>query len=74
MSLNAGAHPRTGPVCQPFHRRPRQGAEAFDRAATNLVTDVCAALALEFGPERMLELFDSIEASFPQLSPTLTAY
>ena len=54
--------------------RERDGAEAFDRAATNLVTDVCAALALEFGPERMLELFDNIEANFPELSPTLTAY
>jgi hypothetical protein len=54
--------------------RERDGAEAFDKAATNLVTDVCAVMALEFGPERMLELFDSIEANFPQLSPTLTAY
>jgi hypothetical protein len=54
--------------------RERDGADAFDGAATNLVTDVCAALALEFGTERLLDLFDNIEANCSQLSPTLTAY
>jgi hypothetical protein len=50
-----------------------RGGIAFDKVAANLVTDVCAALVLELGPgpERLFELFDSIEAKGPRLSPTL---
>jgi hypothetical protein len=36
-----------------------------------LVTDVCAVLVREFGPERLFELFDSIEAV--QVNPTQLA-
>jgi hypothetical protein len=53
--------------------RERGGTIAFEKVAANLVTDVCAALVLELGPgpEHLFELFDSIEAKGPQLSPTL---
>jgi hypothetical protein len=39
------------------------GADAFDKVAADLVTDVCAVLAVEFGPEGLFELFDRIEAA-----------
>ena len=54
--------------------RRRGGTIAFDKVAANLVADVCAALVLEFGSERLFELFDSIEANSIQLSPTLAAH
>ena len=40
----------------------RGGAAAFDMVATNLMTDVCLVLAQQLGPERLLEIFDNIEA------------
>jgi hypothetical protein len=46
----------------------RGGAAAFDNVAANLVTEVCALLTREFGPERLFELFDSIEAAQAKLS------
>jgi hypothetical protein len=49
----------------------RGGDVALDAVATNLVTDVCAVLVREFGPERLFELFDSIEAM--QVNPTQLA-
>jgi hypothetical protein len=40
----------------------RGGAAAFDMVATNLMTDVWLVLAQQLGPERLLEIFDNIEA------------
>ena len=45
------------------------GANAFDRVAANLLTDVCTELAREFGREHLLELLDEIEAIAAQSPP-----
>jgi hypothetical protein len=41
----------------------RGGTAAFDMVATNLVTDISVVLVQQLGPERLLELFDNIEAA-----------
>jgi hypothetical protein len=38
------------------------GAEAFDRAARDLVLTVCGLLAAERGPDHVLALLDLVEA------------
>jgi hypothetical protein len=55
-ALNAGVSAYLSSVLD------RGGAAAFDMVATNLMTDVCLVLAQQLGPERLLEIFDNIEA------------
>ncbi len=37
------------------------GEQAFDSAATDLITSLCAILAYERGPDAVVDLFDVIE-------------